>query len=522
MRRRETRKQECHVHMHFSAVISKPLRPQQNQRSEAKGVDQVPQDPVQNLQLHPDDWQVPLVVPIDKMGEGMYTTPNSHKPKGIDLQDFQKGVARAAVPWKPAGPAAMQRMAAASYYLMAEAQTAWAHADYAWAGALLARFGVYRDKRDGSYFVSLGVVSWVAMVLPLVCEDIGGIVHLHFLEQAKVRPVANHSVTDASCFEGVPVESIAPWQCPPQLVNVGIVWRQICALMPLVPYAVLCRCSLDVASLRGICRAHHISVVRLPGSKSLTKDAYIIAVVRHFFPEEPWETQSEMVHGLISGDRGLSHTDDSLCKVVVECMDKQEQEQFKDLFTDKQYGTDEVEENKPDLTEIDMTDLLTGPKHQRGKGRGRGRGRRCGRGRGRGKAAPAPPDQSAAPADGQSPGRGRGRGRSGRKAAARAAPSVEEPVAEQAAARAAASAGPGGAGIAEPVEEPTPHPPEGGGQSQKMFPLAQRRLLVSQRHVLSQRHLLSQRKQRHRLLSLRLCRLSMAIRKTSLLKASSI
>ena len=98
--------------------------------------------------------------------------------------------------------------------------------------------------------------------------------------------------------------------------------------MSLVPYAVLCRCSLDVAALRGICRAHQISVVKLRGCKSLTRDAYIIAVIRHFFPDEPWETQSELVHGLIVGDKGDSNTDTRLCKEAFEAMDKQETELF--------------------------------------------------------------------------------------------------------------------------------------------------------------------------------------------------
>ena len=135
------------------------------------------EDPPATLTLSPADWRSPLVVPVVSMGEGMFITPNSHKPEHIDLQPLKDNVARDANPWRPAGPAALQRMAASSEYHLLEADQDWVDIRKAWAGVVLSKFGVFTRLCDNSVFVSLGFCKWVALVLPLECDDSTGVAH---------------------------------------------------------------------------------------------------------------------------------------------------------------------------------------------------------------------------------------------------------------------------------------------------------------------------------------------------------
>ena len=288
----------------FEAASSSALTPSGQSKCVA-GAACVDTDPAINMSLGRDDWQKPLVTPLERMGEGMYTTPNHHKPEGLDLHVIRKGVARAAVPWKPAGPAAMQRMAAASCYLTQEAWRDWAGADSAWDGILLSTFGIFKDLQDDSFFISLGFNSWIALVLPLEHLEIDGTNHFFIQKGVRVKAVSNHDVSLASPFQGIPVEELAPRDCPGELAHVGVAWYQIHPPMDLVRYAVLCRCCLDVRALRCICKAFEVAVQRLPHRKTVTREAYASALVRHFFGEEPWETQAELAYGVINGDAGL-------------------------------------------------------------------------------------------------------------------------------------------------------------------------------------------------------------------------
>ena len=159
-----SRNNNCKVsraHALFEATLCKALHPKPT------NMDDKDKDPPETLTLLPADWRSPLVVPVASMGEGMFITPNSHKPEHIDLQPLKENVARAAIPWRPAGPAALQRMAASSEYLLLEADRDWVDIRKAWAGVVLSKFGVFTRLCDNSVFVSLGFCKWVALVLPL-------------------------------------------------------------------------------------------------------------------------------------------------------------------------------------------------------------------------------------------------------------------------------------------------------------------------------------------------------------------
>ena len=393
-------------HSYFAAATSSALSPSSFGKSkvDVSGFSGEPDFPT-NLALQPGDWQMPLAVPLHEMGEGMYVTPNNHKPAGLDLKVFQQGVARAAVPWKPAGPVAMQRMAAASCYLMDESSQQWQLADSAWAGILLTTFGIFKDKRSDEYFISLGFNSWMALMLPLECDAKDGTNCFYLKPGCRVKRLSNHDVTNASPFQGIPVEELSPHQCPQHLAQVGIAWQQIHPPMDLVPYAILCRCLLDVPALRGICLKHQIAVQRLPHSKSVTKEAYVMALVRHFFPEEPWETRSELAFGIMQGDRAPCIGDARLGRAAVEFMDQQNQQEFREFFPDPEAGPEAPMEEQGHGEDSDPDAQVENQGRGRGRGRqGKGRGKSRVRGKGRGRG------------NGRGRGRGKGRGR-GRGAA---------------------------------------------------------------------------------------------------------
>ena len=118
------------------------------------------------------------------------------------------------------------------------------------------------------------------MVIPLERDDSTGVAHFF---AAGPHVVVNHDVKDGSPIRGIPMELISPPQCPDSLPSVGVVWRQTAPAMSLVPYAILCRCSLDMHALASICRAYNIRVIRASGAKSISKEAYMRAVLKHFF-----------------------------------------------------------------------------------------------------------------------------------------------------------------------------------------------------------------------------------------------
>ena len=153
-------------------------------------------------------------------------------------------------------------------------------------------------------------------------------------------------------------------------------------------------------ALASICRAYNIRVIRASGAKSISKEAYMRAVVKHFFFEETWETRAEMVHGALKGGSGIVG-DPRLGVAAVSLMEQNDQEDFKDVFDDIDTELlDEavaIEPEEPD------------PEESGGRGRGRGRGRglhlggrgsgRGGRGRGsrRGRCRQAHPDGGPCP-----------------------------------------------------------------------------------------------------------------------------
>ena len=111
----------------------------------------------------------PLLLPNNKMGEGVFNTKSNHAVPGIDLKPLAlKNPPDDVAPWRPAGPDALQRMAAASVYLLLEAARDWANTESAWCGVVFALFGMFTNKENGSSFISLGCCKWVALALPVV------------------------------------------------------------------------------------------------------------------------------------------------------------------------------------------------------------------------------------------------------------------------------------------------------------------------------------------------------------------
>jgi len=305
------------------------------------------------------------------MGEGMHMTTNAHKPKGLDVEVLRAGVARAAVPWKPAGPAAMLRMAAATEYLVVEAESQWNNAGAAWAGTLLGKMGIFVDTKCKKYFVSFGFQKWVALACPVSCKECDGATFF-VLEHVEVVSVVNHSCTEESPFRGVPVELVGPNRCPKTLMSAGIVWRQISEPLPLVQYVILCKSMLSQPALAAICLGLRIAVTRMPGDKGITRLAYATALVHHAFPEEPKETHCALIHGIMHGEK--FHVGDQLLgKAAVEVMDPQNKVEFEHMFDFAARAAGEGGADQDSDGE--------GASIQKGQCDGRGRGRGAGRGR---------------------------------------------------------------------------------------------------------------------------------------------
>ena len=312
-----TRNKNGHMsahHAYFEASFAKVLhgQPQLAKPESGPGLRQLrsrecaPRNMLSQTVL-PSDYAVPLCVPLKSMTEAMYrTSPDHPLPDALAADDILKKNPR--VPWRPAGPAAIMRMVAASQYCQKEAASEWQHATHAWCGTLLCSGCVFVDQRDQSVFLSLGFQKWVALVVPLErvqCGDCTYFVLSGGLQQlaggvSRPTAVVNHSVTDESHFRGVLVECLAPSQVPEQLCNRGIAWRQL-EIMGLVPHAILMQLVMTVNILSGIARAFKICVSRRPGEKSLTKRAYVESIVAHFFPKESWQTTQEMVHHCMAG-----------------------------------------------------------------------------------------------------------------------------------------------------------------------------------------------------------------------------
>ena len=354
-------------HAYFEAHTCKVLSPSQDENDQTH-------EPAQTLVVSGASWQAPLLVPVSRMGDGMYMTPNAHKPNGLDIEVLRAGVARAAVPWKPAGPAALLRMAAASEYLMLEAVSQWRDAAAAWAGVLLGKLGVFLGIGRKQYFVSLGFHTWMTLACPLDALECDDGVFLYF-RHAEAYSVVNHSCTEDSKFRGVAVELVSRSTCPRELTSAGIVWRVVSPPMPLVEYAILCKSMLSQPALAGICCALRLVVPKMPGDKGVTRLAYATALVRHVFPNEPNETHAAFIHGVMHGEK-FSVGNQALGQAAVEVMDPQHKAEFEQVF-DLAAGAAGAGIVEEDSAAADLLDKTAKPRvKNRGSGKQAGRGRK--------------------------------------------------------------------------------------------------------------------------------------------------
>lgn len=290
---------------------------------------------------------MPLITPISKMTETMYKTKPSHKVAGICtgalLASSKEKKDPAFVGWRPAGPAAMTRMAAASLYLNACAGAQWCRASEAWAGALLGKGAVF--QRGEEYFLSLGFNTWVALALKLQPQVDGDTTYLHL--PAKPPPTAtvggasapdefevlvNHDVTNESEFRGLHTEFCLPHLSPPRLVDSGLLWRVTSAPVALVPFAVLHRTWLSSESLQAVCRALGLPVHR--SGKSFNKKDFAFAIVAHFFGEETWETRMALLYEWLAVGPFPEKAYNTCSDMVINLLD----EANKDDFVDKSGG----------------------------------------------------------------------------------------------------------------------------------------------------------------------------------------
>ena len=316
------------------------------------------------LQMTEDDWAAPLVAPVSRMGEGMFVTPSAHRVPCLDLDEFQRGPEKAEIPWRPAGPLALMRMGAATEYTRLEEATEWPHCAAAWAGALLTNGCVFFDGGTDTCFVSMGFVKWVCLGLPCVAEFYGGVRYIWPCQgpACTVSVLRNHDCTQTSPYKGLRVEVLAPCQSPVELAGHGVVvWAQDGLAMDLVPHAILNKCFMNKFTLAAACRAYKINVRRLPGEKSVTKAAHAVALVQHFFADEPWETQCELVQGISSAGAGRSTLGDAnLYARVREGLDPSDEKDFGQVFANS--GADEASDadSASDVDEPDTAEVASG------------------------------------------------------------------------------------------------------------------------------------------------------------------
>ena len=322
-----TRSKNGHIsshHAYFEACYAKVLHGGQPGLQQLRSSELRPRRMLSQT-LPAADWCVPLCVPLKAMKEGMYrTSPDHVLPEVLAAEDILAKKPR--VPWRPAGPAAIMRMTAATLYCNAEVASEWQHAAQAWCGNLLSRGSLFLDTRDQSVFLSLGFQKWVALGVPLQTVQCGGSTYfvlpgglqqlatsqgglqqltaspsgLQQLAAFQPRVVVNHSVTDESHFRGILVECMAPSQVPEALAKHGIVWRQV-QVIGLVRHAILKQVVMTIDTLSSIARAWDIRVTRRPGEKGITKRAYTESLVEHFFGDDLWQTRQELAHHCMTG-----------------------------------------------------------------------------------------------------------------------------------------------------------------------------------------------------------------------------
>lgn len=303
-------------------------------------------DPPKHLRLPATDWETPLLVPIHKMGNGMFTTHPSHNVSGLNTKDMLKPLAKAAIPWRPAGPDAMTRMAAATAYISLEAWSSWKNIATCWCGCLLIKRRMYFDQANSRHFFSLGFTKYVAIVVTVksACIDECNYFWLD-PEQAQIETVANHSCTSSSAFRGVPVRALGSNCDIAGLSNVGMVWQQSNDIMNLVPFALLQGSWLAGTLLSALCSAFGLTTRVLPGyATKFTRLSYLTALVEHFFADEPFESQAEILANLVAARQGgaASHVlgDSKLAEAALDALDESTRQDFEDGFDKDEAGDD--------------------------------------------------------------------------------------------------------------------------------------------------------------------------------------
>lgn len=139
-----------------------------------------------------------------------------------------------------------------------------------------------------------GVRVCMSVLIELIVptREVGG-ERFFFADRGKLVPVVlvNHAVNGT--FRASLVEVTA---APAVIVRAGgLAWREVFTT-DLVTHMILKRCVLTKPLLSQLCQTLGIPVRKRPGEKSITKLAYLEAVVAHTFPEEPNETRAELAH----------------------------------------------------------------------------------------------------------------------------------------------------------------------------------------------------------------------------------
>jgi hypothetical protein len=94
----------------------------------------------------------------------LYTTPATYKMEGLDV-DTLVTKSRGDKPWRPGGPMALQRMAAATALLEMDRPNAWANVERAWCCQLLGEGLVYLQAGTLDATLCLGSEKWVTLVM---------------------------------------------------------------------------------------------------------------------------------------------------------------------------------------------------------------------------------------------------------------------------------------------------------------------------------------------------------------------
>jgi len=279
------------------------------------------------------------VATIRDMKGAIYSSNCRQLPKDLDLDPLHApNPAKAAKPFKPGGPLADMREAAAVALLRLDFNNRFSNVGQAWCGCMMGKGLIFRNT-SGEHYMSLGFHKWAWLGWKATRIEVNGVACFTIANATgEVEHLVNLHWGELSEWRGIPVAILSPKTLPP---DVGVGWIEDGKEENVLRFAVQNAVLLQLPVLRKLKDCLGLDVVKLDGDAGLTQAAFAWALVRRLFPYENEHRQRELVAGIITERKKKASGNVELLKASLKAADSiGDHGEAKQIFKDLQHDVD--------------------------------------------------------------------------------------------------------------------------------------------------------------------------------------